>query len=254
MLGDPVLLLRLRFPLAAPDLLEDLRERLAVVFVERHVDVRAPVARVEAPVARSVLLAVVLMADELLGRKHALALAALDTGRLLVRVQLDGEDALALAEALVVHPEAGEGGAFAGSDLICLVEHVAAEPFGVGSRYESARFGRVRDDVGPLELLQLLVGAVVQVDHELLDASVDLLNGEFHQDVVEDLGQAEAHFTAEQEAADLLALESGQLDNAAVRVRRGHDRMRRHRQWTRDGLYDQSVLGGDQTGTASDMV
>ena len=209
---------------------------LPVFLALRHVDVRAPVARVEAPVAGADLLRLVLVAHELLGREQAPTLRTLDAGLLIVAVQLGQKQALAPPEAPMVHAErsvqqraAGPATLQPGAQLVRLVQQRAAQPLRVGARDQPARLGRVRDDVGALELGQLLVGAVVQVDHQLLDAPVDLLHAEVHQDVVEDLRQTEPGLAAQQKAPDPLALQHRHVQDATVRVGRRHDRDARDR-------------------------
>lgn len=212
------------------ELVKDDLVLLAVLHVQPDVQVVVPVAGVEAPVAGLLLEGPVHVTHELLGREPAVALQALDAGRLLEGVHVRGADALALAEALVVHPEA-EGPLRQALDRdvaavpLRTVEQGGAQPLGIGAGDQAAGLHVRRQDLGRLELHQLGGCALRAVYAQVVEAPVDLLQREVVQDVVEKLWQAEPHLAAHRKAAYGLALQLRLVQLAASRVRHREDRL-----------------------------
>ena len=187
-----------------------------------EVEVRPPVGRLEAPVARAVLRVGVRVADELLRGEEPLALQALDAPGRRVRVGLGEEDALAAAEALVLHLEGEHAlgrvearGARLGRVLL---EQRGAEPLGVALGDQAALVGGEREDLEALQRLQLIGGARRAEDLQLVARLVDALQADRAEDGVQDLREAEPGLAADHVAADALAVQErvGQLAAAAV--------------------------------------
>jgi len=165
------------------------------------------------------------MTHELLRREPAVALQALDAGRLLVRVHVGGADALALAKALVIDVEAQRSlGQALDRDVaipVRSVEQSRTKSLRVGSGDQPAGLDVRRQDLGGLELHQLIGRALRAVYAQLIEDPVDLLQGKVVQDIVEKLGQAKSHFSAHGKASYGFSLQLRLVEFSTTRIRHG---------------------------------
>ena len=189
-----------------------------VVLAEQ--DVGPPVGRVEAPVAGPVFQGLVRVHHELVRRVHEAAVEALDAGGARAAVELGHQQALALAEALVVHThtalaqlqaqrQAGRQLLLAGRRVGAAVQQRVAQALGVRLGDEPARGRREGQDAHDFEDLQLVGRAARAVDVKLVAHRVDLLQREVAQHGVEDLRQTQPLLAAHHETRDGLALQHG---------------------------------------------
>lgn len=192
-------------------LIEDDLVFLPILHIERHMKIVVPVARIEAPVAGVILELAMHMTHEFLRREPAVALQALDAGRFLIGVHVRRADTLAFAKALVIHVEAE------GTLGQTLDRHIAipvgamkqggTEAFRIGSGDQATGLDIGWQDLGGLELHQLIVRALRTVDAQLIEDPVDLLQREVVENIVEKLWQAQSHLAAHGEASNCLALQ-----------------------------------------------
>ena len=223
------------------DLVQELLQTGLLLFprvILAQEDVRSPVCRVEAPVASPVLLRLVTVHHELMGRVHESAVHALDARCVGAGVQLRHDQALALAEALVVDFEAPLGELqlqrAAAAQLLLAARRVGAsvdqgvaEPLGVRLGDEAAGRRREGQDPHDFEDLQLVRRAPGAVDVQLVAHRVDLLEAEVPQHRVEDLRQAQSLLSADHEARDGLGFQH-RLAPLRGAVRRDEQRARHH--------------------------
>lgn len=187
-------------------IVQDLGQLITVRLVLGHQQVGAPVARVEAPVTGAILQFAVHMTHEALRREQPSALGALDTPRLLLRVQFGEAHPLALAEALVMHAEVQRALGRA-LQALCMMQQRAAQPFRVRLGDQAAGRRVLGQDARHLQLRELLGCASRAVDLQLVADAIDLVQREVRQHTGEDLRQTEALLAAHHETGDGLALQ-----------------------------------------------
>lgn len=191
-------------------------------------NVRPPIGTVESPVARLLLLRPVSVKDKGLRREPVAALGALDAQRLLQGEQAGPTQAVRAAKAAVGHAKR-HADRFERSRrwFLAATQQGGTETLGVGASDQPGGFHVLGQDLGGLELVELVGGALGAEDLQPLAGAVDLVEGKVHQHVVEDLREAEAELAAQQEAADATALEDRLVEGAAaVGVRLGEDGLR----------------------------
>ena len=204
-------------------LLDLLLSRLVLVVALPQVEVDPPVVGVKAPVAGPALRVVVGVPHELGRAEQAAALEALDAGRTHRRAGLGQQQALALAEALVLHLEAegrvlGVEAALRGLAVVGPVDQAGDETLGVTAGDQAALVRAGRQHLAGLEHLQLLLAAGRAEDVHVVASGVNGGQGDLVQHRVQDLGQAEPGLPAHVEAGYQLSVEQGlaELGRAAV--------------------------------------
>lgn len=163
--------------------------------------------------ANAILFGLVSVRDERLRREESLACVTLDAFRLRGDVQRWIQRARALAEAFVLNFDrvqafvrvAGRRVDVVQLAFVVQLQEAGAEPFGIGLRDESARWGIERQNLCLLQNVQLIVGATRAVNVQTFARGVDFLQGEILQDRVQDFRQAESFLSADDEAGDSLA-------------------------------------------------
>lgn len=189
-------------------------------------DVRPPIATIESPVAGLLLLRPVPVEHELVRREPAPALGTLDARGRLDREQLGHAHAVCPAKTPVRHAEGHDRSLLHDTrGCRCLLparatQEGGAQTLGISARYQ-ARGLHVRwQDLGGLELVQLVRRALRAEDLQSFAGAVDLVEREVHQHVVQDLRQTQTQLAAEHEAADATSLQDRFVESAtAVRVR-----------------------------------
>lgn len=188
------------------DLIQDLLELGSVVLVFGQEDIGPPVGRVEAPVAGPVLEGLVRMTHELVRGEHSVAVHTFYALGHFTGVQFRIEDALTLAEALVVDPEAVSSRGFRCFFRIA-VEQGVTQALRVSLRDKSAALGELRKDLVPFKDAQLIWIAAGAVDLEFVADVVDLPQVKVPQHRVQDLWQTKSLFPSHYKTCYLLTFQ-----------------------------------------------
>lgn len=145
--------------------------------------------------------------NELLGRKEALALHALDTPCRAFRVQFRHTESATLAKALVVDLERDARDFVQPRRNCATMKKSAAESFGIGLGDEAAGRGAGRQNTGHLQFLQLFGGTTRTINLQFVAYLVYLGKTKISQHTIKNLRQAQSFFPADNKAGDALALQ-----------------------------------------------
>jgi len=150
----------------------------------------------------------VYVVDEPLGREQRLTLDALYARRELLGVQFGHTHAPSLTEHIVEHLERERDHVFGHRSRRRgdPVEQCEAQPLGIRLGHQPARRRRYRQYLAVFEHVQLFGRTPRTVDAQLVAHLIDLGERKVPEHRVEDLWQAQPHFTAHHEARDLLPL------------------------------------------------
>lgn len=179
--------------------IQQTRTFVPVGLVSGHVQIRAPISRIETPMARPVLERFMRVAHKLLCRKQPAALHALDAFAPAFRIQGRSAHPRALAKTLVVHPKRQSTGLrhryrhYRGTS----VHQGAAQPLSIRLLDQAAGGCSMWEDAGVLQFVQLLWRTPRAVDLQPVALLIDLMQGEVSEDAIQDLGQAQTLLAAD---------------------------------------------------------